>query len=338
MYSQEEIDSAIEAGVLNQETAQALREHVEGLRKLSNEDEPFRLIVGFNDVFVVIACLLLLGAVCVLGASLSPWVGAVATAGASWGLGECFVRRRRMALPAVVLSLAFLGAVAFLGGALLGAFAVVAFHAGKEGQTAATSLGMAIGAVLAAWWHWRRFRTPITVAAGTGAVLGVILFLLIPLIKDYWPVFLFVAGCGTFALAMAWDARDMARTGYQSDVAFWLHLLAAPLLVHPVFNLVGLMTATEIHVGQALAVLVLYLLIALCSLAIDRRALMVSALGYVLYTLSAWINQSRFISDSFALTALVMSTALLTLSMFWHPCRVAVMRLLPRWLARRLPA
>ena len=46
----------------------------------------------------------------------------------------------------------------------------------------------------------------------------------------------FVAGLGVFAFAMRWDMTDPQRETRRSDVAFWLHLLAAPMIAHPLFN------------------------------------------------------------------------------------------------------
>jgi hypothetical protein len=42
-----------------------------------------------------------------------------------------------------------------------------------------------------------------------------------------------------FGIALRWDASDRERRTRRADVAFWLHLLAAPLLVHPVFTTLG---------------------------------------------------------------------------------------------------
>lgn len=61
MYSNEDIQSAVDAGAISSQAAKALRAHVDSRRKTSAVDEEhFRLITGFNDIFVVIASLLLL--------------------------------------------------------------------------------------------------------------------------------------------------------------------------------------------------------------------------------------------------------------------------------------
>ena len=53
MYSQQELDDAITAGVITAQAADALRSHVENQRStVIPDEEQFRLITGFNDIFV----------------------------------------------------------------------------------------------------------------------------------------------------------------------------------------------------------------------------------------------------------------------------------------------
>ena len=65
----------------------------------------------------------------------------------------------------------------------------------------------------------------------------------------------------------------------------------------------------------------LYVVFAFIALAIDRRALLVSSLAYVLYALSTLFQQAGAVELSMAFTALVIGSALLTLSAFWQPMR-----------------
>src|SRR2546430_7194783 len=109
---------------------------------------------------------------------------------------------------------------------------------------------------------------------------------------------------GMFLFAMWWDGSDRARLTRRSDVAFWLHLLAAPMIVHPVFTLLGL-TKGHINVGEGLAVVALYVVLGITALAVDRRALLVSALAYVLYALQALFREFGAVELNVALTALV---------------------------------
>ena len=92
----------------------------------------------------------------------------------------------------------------------------------------------------------------------------------------------------------------------------------------------------EIGIGQAVIVMALYIVFAFIALAIDRRALLVSSLAYVLYALSMLFRQAGAVELSMAFTAFVIGSALLTLSAFWHPMRRAVIGMLGN-LGNRLP-
>ncbi|MBT9613597.1 MAG: hypothetical protein IV108_10080 [Burkholderiales bacterium] len=325
MYSEEDIASAIKAGALTEEAALSFRAHVAQLRQTPAVDEEhFRLVTGFNDIFVVIACVLLLISVNWIGAALAPWFGALASAIVSWALAEFFTRKRHMALPSIVLLLAFVGSVFFAN--------YIGF-----GESSGVVFASALAA-LAAWLHWRRFRVPITVAAGATAALGSMVALLLtvlPEAKNFISIISFVAGTALFGLAMYWDSADTLRQTRKSDVAFWLHLQAAPLLVHPVFTALNIFDG-QTHWGQALAVITLYVVIALISLAIDRRALMVSALIYVLYAFSSLLKVYGVVSLGFAITAFAIGSALLLLSAFWHPCRKFALSIFPPAIQARL--
>src|SRR4029079_11293186 len=135
MYSQQEIDDAVASGVITAEAADALRAHIARQRSTAIPDEEqFRLLTGFNDIFVSIAAAILLFAVGWIGQSIGQATGLYisdhgdigpsflappAIAGTSWALALFFTARRRMALPSIILLLAFVGAVLATTGFLL---------------------------------------------------------------------------------------------------------------------------------------------------------------------------------------------------------------------------
>jgi MFS family permease len=326
MYTEEDIVSAIAAGVLSEDRANAFRAHVEKSKANAVDEEHFRLIGGFNDIFVVIACVLLLISVTWIGGTVVNWVGALAAAVVAWGLAEFFTRQRKMALPSIVLLLAFVINIyyaCFLGLQTIASGAIVA----------------AAFSALGAWLHWLRFKVPITVAAGAAACVALINTILIKLSPDsfrYLSLILLISGLVVFFIAMLWDGEDINRQTRKSDVAFWLHLLAAPLIVHPVFSILGILNGHN-NWYQVLVVIVLYIIIAVISLAIDRRALMVSALAYVLFTFSSLLKDFGVVSLGFAIAALVIGSALLLLSAFWHPSRKFVLEKLPASMQKNLP-
>jgi hypothetical protein len=208
------------------------------------------------------------------------------------------------------------------------------------GVIGALSAAIAAGA---AWLHWRQFRVPITVAAGAGSVAAIAVGLLVAVLgqnaedaRNLILGFVLLLGIGMFLFAMWWDGSDRTRVTRRADVAFWLHLLAAPMIVHPVFTLLGLTTG-HANVGGGLAVVALYIVLGITALAVDRRALLVSALAYVLYALQAMFREFGAVELNVALTALVIGSALLLLSAFWHQARGAIVRPLPESLRDRLP-
>jgi uncharacterized membrane protein YfcA len=355
MYSQQELDDAVASGVITPEAADAFRAHIEKQRATAiTDEEQFRLITGFNDIFVSIAAAILLFAIGWIGQSIGQSTGLLAdhdgpsllaplgVAAAAWGLATYFTAKRRMALPSILLLLSFVG----------GDFLTVAFGLmqviGEPPETqealyigTVASLSGAIGAA-AAWLHWKSFRVPITVAAGALSASAIAVGLLIAALGDpeaYQNAilgFVLLLGIGVFLFAMWWDSSDRARLTRRSDVAFWLHLLAAPMIVHPVFTLLGL-NSGHIGVGGGLAVVALYVVLGITALAVDRRALLVSALAYVLFALQALFREFGAVELNIALTALVIGSALLLLSAFWHQARGAIVRPLPAALREKLP-
>ncbi|MGI8705564.1 MAG: hypothetical protein ACR2JJ_07200 [Sphingomicrobium sp.] len=356
MYSQNDLDDAVSAGAISADSAAALRNFIETQRSSpAVDEEQFRLITGFNDIFVSIAAVILLVAVGWIGQWIGTSVGTAvdvdgpsflapaAVAASSWCLALFFTARRRMALPSILLLLAFVGSVF-----LTTAFALI-LAVGPEtldnNQQLAGVLGAVSGAIAtaAAWLHWQRFKVPITIAAGAAAVAAIAIGLLFAALgetveqaRDLVLGFVLLLGIGVFLFAMRWDSSDPARVTRRSDVAFWLHLLAAPMIVHPVFTLLGLNDGNA-TILDGVIVILLYIAIGLAALAIDRRALLVSALAYVLFALNEMFKQFGAIELNIALTALVIGSTLLLLSAFWHQAREAVVRPLPESLRAKLP-
>src|SRR5215213_4719539 len=197
MYSQNELDEAVAAGAITAEAAASLRAYIERQDSSSTVDEEqFRLLTGFNDIFVAIAAAILLFSVAWIGQDLGQYlgltiesdgpspIGPLAVAVTAWGLALFFTAKRRMALPSIILLLAFVG----------GVFATVAFSlalaVGPDQFDNNQTLGGILAAVAAAaaagaaWLHWKRFRVPITIAAGALSVAGIALALLISVLGE----------------------------------------------------------------------------------------------------------------------------------------------------------
>jgi hypothetical protein len=362
MYSESDLANAVEAGALSPAAANALRNYVAESRAAPAVDEEhFKLLTGFNDIFVAIAAALILVAAGRIGAWFGELLigmgpeeriaggnmigGGLFVAAASWLLAEYFTARRRMALPSILLLFGFVGGV---GASLAGIFVAnipwleeqMHLASDLQKQQLAAGIGVVVGVLTAAatWIHWRRFMVPITVAAGAMVGVGILVSLmlaLVPLAKDWVNEMLLVAGVAMFFFAMRWDMSDRERRTRRADVAFWLHLAAAPLIAHPIFHMLGVFDG--VVTGPVAAVVIaLYVFFAFVALAVDRRALLVSSLIYVLWAMYALFQATGAVELAAALTALVIGSALLLLSAFWQPVRRSVVGLLGG-LEERLP-
>src|SRR3546814_9276669 len=106
---------------------------------------------------------------------------------------------------------------------------------------------------------------PITVAAVTAALAATAVALILSLTgvprdsQTLVMALVLVAGLGVFALAMWWDRSDRVRQTRRSDVAFWLHLLAAPMIAHPIFFLLGVTQGDDISRVAAVMVIGIYI-------------------------------------------------------------------------------
>ncbi len=135
---------------------------------------------------------------------------------------------------------------------------------------------------------------------------------------------------------MRFDVTDPQRLTRRSDIAFWLHLLAAPLIVNGLL-IGGLLD----HDGRPPRILAVAATITLVALLVDRRALIVSSLAYVGAALLEMAHHGqapgRADEAAIAAVALFLGLAVLGLSIGWKPLRRMVLRAAPPSLVSRLP-
>ena len=357
MISAKALDRAVEEAVVTREQAQRLREIEAALGPAAHEprgDEPddeesLRFVTGFADIFVTIGLLLFLGALAFLmNVNTGSTLTFAGLAACAWVLAEFFTFKRRMALPSIVLLVVFVGAVLMLSLQIFGSL-IPAAHAIPDrywfvptlnpGALAAAS----VVTVLLASVHYAHFRVPITIAAGAFAlcllVFGLVAVLDPAMNETMFNVTLLVSGFAVFALAMWFDTSDPARETRRTDIAFWLHLLAAPMIVHPLIRgllhgLDGPMT-TRVAVG----ILWIFLLLGAVAVVIDRRAILVSGLLYAGIAFGTVIRALGFTGSSFVTPIVLLSLGafILILSAGWQPLRRAILRRLPTEMSRRLP-
>ena len=355
-----EIDlaAAVDAGVISTETADALRAFAgdggdtraaDAYPPGAADEENFKLLASFNDIFVTIASVLVfVGVVFTFGR-----VSALFLAATAWGLAEFFTHRRRMALPSILYSVVFVyGSGVALFQLAGGSIDVLAFMVpGTQGLNGSVTqshiifselmtimLGAA-AAVAAAYAFWRRFHVPIAIANGASAVAwGAIALLMgiFPPLATHFQIVWFIVGLAMFGFAMRWDMTDTLRKTHRADVAFWLHMGASPLIVHSIFSGIGAF-GSEPSPAVAGIVLAVYILLGAIALIVDRRALLVSALIYVVIAVAVLIKYFGSLQENFALIMIFIGGTLLLLSAFWQNLRAPLLRLLPAAWQAKLP-
>lgn len=332
MISPSTLTQAIAAGIITDAQHQQLLALEKTNVDVPQDDEKLRFITGFGDIFVAIGLVLFLGA---FSYFLFAWTPAVMGAGgavACWLLAEFFTRKRRMALPSLLLLAGFVGNIV-----IAVSFTLALSQSDKSPLEWHFALGGLLAAV-AAWVHYRRFKTPISPAAGSAALIGMLVTLVYAVAPNsapgVIPFLLLIAGIIAFTLALRLDFQDPARETRRTDIAFWLHLLAAPLIVHPTMFWIGALSSGS---NPALT-LGLFFLLALVALAADRRAILVSGLLYAGAAIS-YLGETRGLSSDtpIALSLLLLGALILALSAGWRAIRRTVLTLLPARLRRVLP-
>jgi len=129
---------------------------------------------------------------------------------------------------------------------------------------------------------------------------------------------------------------DPERLTRRTDIAFWLHLLAAPLIVH---SLIGGVfdVGSKLEPKPAVAIVAVFLALSLVAVLIDRRALLVSGLAYAGAAFWTLIRQAGLSDITTPLTILTLGAFVLLLSAGWKPLRAGALKLAPSALTRRLP-
>ncbi|MBB6484298.1 hypothetical protein [Rhizobium lusitanum] len=315
------------------------------------DTEAPRFVRGFHDVLITIGIIVLLVGLWGLAHRYLLVLAIVL-------LAEILVRRQRLALPAVVLTVAL---VVWL------IYTVI----GYISATPALSDNFTIGALVLtvpfpltlAAFYWR-YRVPLSLALLLFSLFGLLLATIFYVIgsalhstdvpADYPTVTLVIllaAAVGSFALAMRFDLSDPRRVTRRSDVAFWLHLATAPALLYSTILLAlrlelgdgaaAFANLANVFFGgytQALTVLGVVVAMMLIGLVIDRRAFVTAGLvslglatGALLRHNNAGLDQVGF------LVLLIVGVVVLVIGIGWTTLRRVIVSQLPDGLQARLP-
>lgn len=344
--SREQIDAAEAAGILSPKQAKAMRGEVaardpDGTVKRSKtpraaidspaigDEDNLRFLRSFGDVFIGVGLMLLaLGISAVVAIFGGGPIFLIAAAGA-YGLAEYFGRVRRAHFPTLITALAFL----------------VFIQTGLSGLASLNGVLAALITVAAMAIFYARIRLPFCIALIAIALLYLLFALLgqiaPDLLRHQFGWVLVLSGLVIFATALLYDTQDSHRRTRFADNAFWLHLLAAPLIIHGLvgyavmekaellFDVIPVLSFTQ---ADATIILGATGVITVIGLAINRRALIVSSLGYAGLAIAFLVQQTETnLSSTLAITLVVLGAAIVLLGVAWHPVRNQLIRVLPKW-------
>lgn len=345
MIDTDDIRAAVGSGLLSERQAAALTALAHSRRGaregLEPGDEPFELFRGFNEVFIMVGLVILAaGWAGVVGWTiydeLETWRNtaifyALISAGLIWALAEYFVRNRRMVGPAILLSVLFAGNAAF---GFVQKYAQVFMLAQEDYSSLILPGSLTIAAVFV---FWLRFKVPFAmalIALGLFAValLGAAVRSGTP--QNVTDIFVFSAdssfawitlalGVLTFCVAMYFDGSDPHRVTRRSTQGFWLHLVAAPMII----NTVALSLLSNETQTAYTAILVAMLGFAVVAIVIDRRSFLLAAIAYVV---SVLLTLNPALEDSSGAGVILgLGVFLVLLGAFWARIRAVFLNALP---------
>lgn len=308
-------------------------------RAWSDTETP-RFVRGFHDVLITIGVIVALVGLWGLAPLYAVPVAIIV-------LSEILVRRQRLALPAVSLTVAL-----FCWTFLLMSRVFTPWTS----EIGADLTQFVAGFPILLCVYYARYRVPLSLALTIMSTLALVLTLLLRLVQ--WlsgnPAFFvdhlgmlaavaFVCALGLFATALYFDLGDRLRRTTRSDIAFWLHLGAAPALLYStvsllsfgeaghIFDLANMSARTPVVVATVAALM-------LIGLVIDRRAFVTSGLLSLGVAIFSVVRKGNATVDTYIFTTLIVVGAIvLIIGTGWMPLRRLVLRALPPAIANRLP-
>jgi len=306
MISKNTLQKASDKNIINKDQIEPLYKFIQDEQSNTsseNKEEPLKFIRSFGDVFIALGVILL--AVSINMTSLSGYYYLIPAAGFLI-IAEWLVRIRRLALPGIVILLSILF------------FINKAFSFEQEN---ATIIGLSIIS-MSSLLFYLRYKMPFSLLPLSVSLVAITIIQIgIDVLNS--PVIFVVLGLVIFSIAMWFDCRDTKRISHLSDSAFWLHLLASPLIVHGA--MISMLSSDKIWVpslNNDLLMIVFFAAFFLTALFVDRRAMLVSTQIYAIYALTQLL-QSDLIDSQNVTIYVLMALAMFVIffGTYWYKTR-----------------
>lgn len=292
-------------GIISKEQVDLLADFdaQQGSDEPNNSEEQLRFIRSFGDIFITLGIIFVSIATAQFEFDyyyqIIPIIILVATT-------EWLVKVRRLALPGIALLISTLYFTSKL----------IDF---EESGFELYSLMLMTLVAIAFYWRYKMPFTLMPIAMGVIAIVSA----LIQFDLSQAPYLFIIYGLAVFMLAMWFDSRDTERKTRLSDSAFWLHLLAAPLVVHGV--MVSLIIEANSLPFKELLMIGFFVGFFLIALYVDRRAILVSSISYAIYAIVKLTKSNEFyIEDMTLLVFVAFGVFIIVFGVYWYKIRAVL--------------
>ncbi|MCW8929523.1 MAG: hypothetical protein OQL19_04715 [Gammaproteobacteria bacterium] len=284
------LTKAAEKGIIDNAQIKPLLDFFETEQAMSspvdNSGEQLKFIRSFGDIFIALGVFLLAFTSNQLAETLVQQLMAIV---GFFVIAEWLVGHKRLVLPGMATLLSIL------------------FFVDKVVNTSQGSQSIPISwesldillIIVTSLLFYIRYRMPFSLyPVAVGCIFLSIELSGINVVEN--PYVFIILGLVVFIIAMWYDSRDTQRISSLSDNGFWLHLLAAPLIVHGVMVTLFLTNQSGLE-SHSLYILLLFTLFFFIALFVDRRAILVSSFVYALYAVFKFAYQQFMQIDNLTL-------------------------------------
>jgi len=341
MLTRADLDEAVRSGIITEAQAAALQSlpaKRQAARHLHGAgDERFVFMKNFNEFFIALGVVLL---------SIGLWAANITFLGLGagfiiifiavmWALAEYLTRQLKLTLPSIILALFIVPGMAWQLYGVLQMGNSDTEWAGFPQNLLIPGLAASLAALL----FYLRFRLPFALLLLAGSLVAAFIAAYARLFGETseavtYGLFLF-AGLATLAAAQWYDSSDRERLTRRADCGFWLTLIAAPLIVHPIAGLIS--SGEEMTPETSLVTVAVVVVFTLAALIIDRRALLVSSLAYLGGAMVYAFTRLGGEQNATWITLLLIGASVILLGVGWQRARRAVMSFIPLSLTQYLP-
>jgi len=308
MLNKELLNKAASQGIISKDQVTALLafNKQESTSADSGGEEHLRFVRGFGDVFITLGVILVAVSFNLIG--LDGYYYAIPIT-AFIISAEWLVRVRRLALPGIALLICII-------------YFVNQFFAVTGQEKSLINLSIITATSFS---FYLRYKMPFSLLPAAASIIAMLVYATGTDIMQH-PFILSVYGVLLFTIAMWFDARDIKRQSYLSDSAFWLHLLAAPLIAHGI--MVTLLLAEHGNVlsnFRDIFIVGFFALFFLTALFVDRRALLISSTSYAIYAITQ-ITKGQFadVQSLIAFVFMAFGIFVVLFGTYWYKARSLV--------------